>query len=340
MSVSVQLQTNNKTFLGRHWTEHTILRRYKPSDKDLSILSFGCSTGEELATLRILFPAAKLFGCDIDWVNLQSARALLGDSAVIFHSSDAEITRHGPFDLVLCNSVLLRHTEVVNGRKQGVNPAFWMDALATLDSALKPGGIMQIINSNIPFRYHRLAANYQAIRSPLIFGPNFVDQFDPAGNHLCSGVGGAGWSAILNRHLGEEAWKQLLPSDLQDIHFQKKGGEPVAPIEDEVIPNLPGGDCWASGSMTYRPRLAPDSRPSTHTEIDLTWATVGVDNIRLNRQSRRIWFDGSIVSPGDVVVHLPGAAATAFIEASTGRRSSRLTMDALIAAQAIRPPAF
>jgi hypothetical protein len=341
MSANAQLHTNNQTFLGRYWTEHCLLRRYVPSDQGLAILSFGCSTGEELATLRALFPGARLFGCDVDWHNLQAARALAGDTAAIFFSSNEEIQRHGPFDVIVCNSVLLRPTSVQEGRKRGIEPALWLAVVDVLDAALKPGGLLQIINSNIPFRCHPAAAEYEPLRSPLILGPNFVDQFDLAGRHLCSGVAGAGWSGLLSRHWGEEAWPELRPTDFQDVHFQKRGGQAtLTPIQDEAIPNLPPGDCWATGTMTYRPHLTPDPRPSTHTEIDLTWTTVGVDGLRLNRSARRIWFDGSVCFTANTVVEMTGPAATAFIEAATGRRSTRLAVDALLGAQAIRSPAF
>jgi hypothetical protein len=112
------------------------------------------------------------------------------------------------------------------------------------------------------------------------------------------------------------------------------------PVEDEVIPNLPPEGSWAAGTMTYRPRFIPDARPSTHTEIDVTWSTIGVDNVRLHRTSRRIWFDGSTCLTSKTVVDMTEASATAFIEAATGRRSSRLSIDALVNAQAVRSPSF
>jgi hypothetical protein len=344
MSMTVadrQLQTNNRTFLGRYWTEHSVLRRYVPSDDGLAVLSFGCSTGEELATLGALFPAARLYGCDVDWHNLRAARALLGRAAIVFESTEREVLRHGPFDVIVCNSVLLQPTRLVDGRPRGIDPERWLDAVALLDAALAPGGLLQLINSNIPFRYHPLAAGYDPIRSPLIFGPHFVDQFDLRGRHLCTGVAGAGWSAIVSRHLGEEAWRDLQPSDLHDVHLRKRGGPaPLPVVHDECLPNLPHGRSWASGAATYRPTLTDDTRPSTHLEVDVQWRTVGVDNVRLEREARRIWFDGTVVPAGRAVVEMTGSPATAFIEAMTGRPASRLALDAVLQPQAVRASAF
>jgi SAM-dependent methyltransferase len=328
----MQLQTNNKTFLGRYWTEHSVLRRYFPNDRNLSILSFGCSTGEELVTLRALFPGATLFGCDVDWHNLQAARALVGDSATVFESRGDAVAEHGPYDAIICNSVLMR--------PGGIEGAQWIDVVAMLDDALRPGGILQVINSNIPFRYHPLARSYEALRSPLILGPHFADQFDLAGRRLCTAVTGTGWSAILNRHLAEDGWRDLLPTDLHDVHFQKAGGRRASAVEDEIIPNLPQKSEWASGTMSYRPEMQADPRPSTFLEVDVRWATSGVDGIRLNRTARRIWFDGSLALTTSTAIDMSGPSATALIESATGRRSSRLSMDALFNPRAIHAPAF
>jgi hypothetical protein len=289
------LQSHNGTFLGRYWTEHSLLRRYVPSDRDLAILSFGCSTGEELATIRQLFPGANLYGCDVNWHNLQAARALTGPSVTVFESSDGEVVRHGPYDIILCNSVLLAPTTTHGSRVRGLDPALWRGVLHLLHETLKPGGLLQIINSNVPFRYHPVAAQYRALRSPLVLGPNFVDQFDPDDRCLCWGVSGSGRSSVLSRHLGGEGWRELQPGDLHDVHFQKAGGtRSLEPVEDECLPNCPSdGDGCAFGTSTYRPHLPPDPRPSSHVEVDVTWKALDVDIVRLERIARRIWFDGS-----------------------------------------------
>jgi hypothetical protein len=323
--MSGPLHTVNATFFGRHWSEHAVLRRYVPTDHDLSVLSFGCSTGEELLTLRTLFPGAHIFGCDVDWHGLQAARALVGNRAVIFESRPNTVLGHGPYDVIVCNSVLLSPSRL--------EASLWLDAVSLLDAALKPGGILQIINSHIPFRFHPKAASYEPLRSPLLLTPSFVDQFNLEGLRLCTGVTGAGRSAILSRHFGEEGWRQLLPSDFHDIHFLKAGGAKPAAVLDEIVPTLRKLPSWASGMTTYRPSLTDDPRPSTHIEVDVSWTTSGVDNACLDRTMRRIWFDGSVPLTTTTRVDLAGPQGTAFIEATMGKRSSRLAIDALLQAQ-------
>lgn len=338
-SSSVQLQTNNKTFFGRHWTEHTVLRRYFATDAGLSILSFGCSTGEELATLRVLFPGARLFGCDIDWRNLQAARALIGSDACVFASDDETIARHGPYDIVICNSVLLQSTAGADGIGRGIDPELWSHVLTVLDRSLRPGGVLQVVNSNIPFRFHPLAANYIPLRTPLILGPSFVDMYDPSGLFLCRGVAGMGWSGVLNRHIAECGWKNLEPTDFTDVHFWKRGSVPAPlPVLDETLPNRVAGTVLVSGNCTYRPAGIHDSRPSTYVEVDVTWSAHGVDSVRLERAARRVWFDGSVIEMGATKVDLEGPEAGAFLDGAVGRRSSRISVDRLMVPSAIRSP--
>jgi SAM-dependent methyltransferase len=335
-----QLQTNNSTFYGRYWTETNLLRRYLATDQDVSILSFGCSTGEELLLLRKLFPAARLFGCDYDWSSLLSARALLGRDAVIYDSGKTDIARHGPFDIIVCNSVLLSHTVHGPDGQSALPAEAWLNAVTMLDAALKPGGVLQIINSNIPFRLHPLATQYTPLRSPLILGPNFVDQFDLEGRFLCAGVSGAGITAMLNVHLGADHWPLLRPEDLTDVHFQKAGGVPIAPVLDHRLPNMANPPARASGTMTFRSEALVDPRPATSTEIAIDWSSVGVEGVRIHRTARRVWFDGVALPDETTVIEMQGPLASAFLESAVGRPSMRLTMTALEAQPVIHSPIF
>lgn len=337
-----QLQTNNMTFFSRHWSELEVLRRLKPNDDELSILSFGCSTGEELLGIDALFPRAALFGCDIDWTCLQASRALLRERATIFDASVAQINRHGPYDIVLCNSVLLSHTRMFEGRVRGVDPALWSDTLDLIDSVVKPGGILQIINSNIPFRYHRAFSRYQPIRSNVLFGANFVDMFTPEDEPLCRGVHGFGWSPMLTVHKEASSTELLNPWDLHDTHFWKiTDAAAPPPIDGEPQPNRPNAGVVASGTSTYRPDpQAFGAERSTHLEVDVTWNVTAAGSMLIDRVTRRVWFDHSvpIIQPSHHEVH--GPSATAMIEAYLGKRPTFVTVKNLQEAAPTRAPLF
>lgn len=333
MTTRNQLQASNKTFLGRHWSEHNILRRYFDSDSKLSILSFGCSTGEELLSIRALFPGATLHGCDIDWRNLLKTRSLLGQTANIFHSSDESISAFGQYDIILCNSVLLSSTN-----SSGIESCLWISILSALDEALKDNGIIQIINSNIPFRFHPCFHKYKALSSPLLFSPNFVDQYDLHGNRMCKGIGGAGWSALLHKHVADEYWEKMTPSDLEDIHFQK-GASVNIPIDNEISKNLIPEKTWAFGKTSYRTATS-DEECATYTEVDVQWKSIGVNALQIERSSHRIWFDRSIVSARTSIIDLDNAEATVFFESMLGKRSSQMEMEQVFSAAPVRSANF
>ncbi len=330
------MQTNNGTFYGRYWTETSLLRRYFPSDNALRILSFGCATGEELLMLSRLFPNAALYGCDVDWASLAAARSLMGARAVIFDSGAMPLAAFEPFDLIICNSVLLSHSVDGPMGRRALVPDVWLDAVAKIDAALAPGGILQLINTNFPFRLHPCFERYQRLTSPLILGPHFVDQFDLNGRLLCQGVGGIGFSALLNMHVAGPCWESLEPGDLIDVHFQKAGGTPVRPLMDQRLPNLAARPSLAAGSGTFRPQ--PPADATSYQTVRLEWASLGAEAVRVERTVVRTWFDGTDLPPVNTTIEMQGGLASAFFEGFLGRPSTSLTQAALDRASPVQSP--
>ena len=335
-----QLQTNSGTFYGRYFTETQVLRRYFPADADLKILSFGCSTGEELKLLSRLFPNAKLYGCDHDWTCLVASRALMGAAATVFDSTSEMVTRFGPFDIVVCNSVLLSPTVLGPKGMIGLMPERWLQMVTLLDSVIAPSGVLQLINSNFPFRLHPEAMNYTALRSPLLLGSNFADQFALDGRKLCTGIAGGGLSAHIHVHLGEADWSLLKPDDLTDTHFQKRGPTVAEPVGDQTIPNIPAVPTRATGETIYRPQWADDPRPASFQTVKLAWRSIGYDGARISRTVTRTWFDGMDLEPVQTEIDIQGPLASAFIEGQLGRVSSRIFLSALDQQPLIHSPLF
>lgn len=333
-----QMQTNNGTYYGRYWTEMAVLSRYFARQTDLRILSFGCATGEELLLLSRLFPGAQLYGADIDWASLLAARALLGDRAIVFDSARTDLGEVGPFDIIICNSVLLSHSTDTPGGRKALPATAWLEALDQIDAALVPGGILQIVNSNFPFRLHPRSADYRPLRSPLILGPNFVDFFDLEGELICRGTGGTGFSPVTHSHVAGPAWESAMPQDFTDVHFQKAGGRPLDPILDQRLPNLADRPPLMTGRSTVGP-AAPPAR-ATHQTVTLAWHSLGVEGVRIERQTVRTWFDGSSLAPTSTVIEMQGPLATAFMESILGRPSTTLTLEALEKTPTIVSPLF
>lgn len=80
----------------------------------LRLLSYGCSTGEEVASLRSVFPEAEIVGADINPAALEQARDNHSGPRTRFVSSRSqELEGLGPFDAIFCMAVLQRFPSVV-----------------------------------------------------------------------------------------------------------------------------------------------------------------------------------------------------------------------------------
>ena len=113
------------------------------------ILSFGCSIGDELASLRALFPQADIHGCDINPEVLALASATTGHLAEVFLSSEAEILRRGPFDLVCAfSSLCLNPLPKPEVMAKNFPFAQFQELTELLTQVLAPGGLLALKNTS------------------------------------------------------------------------------------------------------------------------------------------------------------------------------------------------
>lgn len=137
-----------------------------------AILSFGCSTGEEVFTLAQRFPTARIRGLDINPACIRAARRTLAahpEPRLSFARADsAQGEPPASYDAIFALSVL-RH-----GRLDAEQPddcstilpfARFAAAVAALDACLKPGGVLTIWGSHFRFADLPLAARYDVIFS-------------------------------------------------------------------------------------------------------------------------------------------------------------------------------
>lgn len=133
------------------------------------LLSFGCSTGEEVFTLRRYFPRAMIEGIDINPYRIAASRRQLhrrgGDSQLSF--SVAASTRHLPsesYDAIFCLAVL-RRGELRNGPAPRCDHVLRFDdferAVADFARCLKLGGYLAITFSNFRFSDTTIATAFE-----------------------------------------------------------------------------------------------------------------------------------------------------------------------------------
>lgn len=146
-------QLANDTYPDRFPALFQFARTVLGDAASLRLLSFGCSTGEEVFALRRYFPTAQLIGLDINAHNIARCRAKLSqtpDTAIVFAvASSAKNLRCESLDAIFCLSVL-RSSALRSQERCDRHIRFeQFDACVTeFARCLKPGGILFILNSN------------------------------------------------------------------------------------------------------------------------------------------------------------------------------------------------
>jgi len=178
-------QTTPVTWMDRYPGVFAACRVHLGDGADMRILSFGCSTGDEVVTLRRYFPLAVVVGAEINRRSLAACRRRGLDDRITFVRSEPDaIGRHGPYDAIFCMAVLQRTPHTVES--QGVQsleriyPFEKFDRqVSELDGWLREGGLLVVhhaqyrfTDSSIAHRYATLDVGGQDIDPGLKFDRN------------------------------------------------------------------------------------------------------------------------------------------------------------------------
>jgi len=165
-------QISNLTQYNRYPEIFNACKSLLTACKHPRILSFGCSTGEEISTLRDYFPSADLTGVDINPWNLKQCFKRLqqhhcSDTHMRFGPSEpAFLASQAPFDAIFCMAVLQRtaNRDLATQESSNIYPFASFDRqLQELDRYLAVGGILVIASSDYRFSDARIASRYEAI---------------------------------------------------------------------------------------------------------------------------------------------------------------------------------
>lgn len=141
------------------------------------LLSFGCSTGEEVFTLARRFPQGRVRGIDINPVCIATARAQVaerdGDRISFVRAGSAAGEAAEAYDAVFALSVL-RHGRLDAERPDDCSAIFpfarFDAALVDLDRCLRPGGVLVLRACHFRFADSSIADRYAVLDSVALDG--------------------------------------------------------------------------------------------------------------------------------------------------------------------------
>jgi len=163
-------QPYNDTSEDRYPEVFTWLQREIEDSESVRLMSFGCSVGDEVFSLRHYFPGAHIVGIDISRGNISECRRRQlrqGDQRMRFlraSSSDHEPDDH--YDAVLCMAVL-RYGDLGRSRPSSCKDYITFEAfdmtVGQLARCLKAGGYLVIEHSNFRFSDSSCANRFDVV---------------------------------------------------------------------------------------------------------------------------------------------------------------------------------
>lgn len=162
-------QTTPVTGYNRYPVIFNACRNYFEGNGTIKILSFGCSTGEEVVTLRHYFPDATIIGAEINKSSLESCKnRKLDDKITFINSTDGNIKENGPYDAIFCMAVFQRTPQMVKERglkslKRIYPFEKFNKQIQKLDASLKDEGLMIVHFSQYDFMDTDVASTYDIL---------------------------------------------------------------------------------------------------------------------------------------------------------------------------------
>lgn len=173
-------QTTAATCLNRYPDIFSACKEYFRGKDEIRILSFGCSTGEEVITLQRYFPRAEIVGAEINKNSLAVCRKLnLGEKIHFIDSVPREIESCGPFDAIFCMAVFQRTPGLISEKEitdlKKIYPfEKFEQQIIELDQYLNVNGLLVIHMSQYDFPDTVIASKYQAFGD---YNQNYYGRF-------------------------------------------------------------------------------------------------------------------------------------------------------------------
>lgn len=161
-------QPYTTTGLDRYPEEFGLVRDLLADVPAPRVLSFGCSSGEELLTLRQYLPTSRIHGIDANPLAVRTARKrVAGDAAItVSRGVDAGTEAAASYDVVLALAVF-RHGSLADSPPRCDHLIRFADferTVAGLAAAVRPGGVLVLRHANFRFSDCASAAGFTLVR--------------------------------------------------------------------------------------------------------------------------------------------------------------------------------
>lgn len=150
-----QFQRDPATRIDRYPLAFRFARDQLGDEAATHILSFGCSTGEEVFTLRRYFPAARITGIEVDPARISTCLERLremGDSRISFQcAADTSAEPSDIYDAIFCMAVFRDPALDAPATRSTAGHISFDDferGVADLVRCLKPGGLLFVEHAN------------------------------------------------------------------------------------------------------------------------------------------------------------------------------------------------
>ena len=187
-------QPHSDTASNRYPRVFKFVREEVGDGPDRRILSFGCSTGEEVFSLRTYFPQASITGLDINPRNIAvcgTRLAASGDPRISFAVAGSTAAEAAESYDLICAMAVFRHGDLGSRPPRCDHLIRFADferTVTDLARCLRPGGMLAIRNANFRFSDTGIAAAFEPVlrlrnnqpisRTPL-YGPDNCLLDDP-----------------------------------------------------------------------------------------------------------------------------------------------------------------
>ena len=158
------------------------------------VLSFGCSRGEEVFSLRKYFPVSAIKGIDIEPSNIsrceEQARASDSASVTFAVAANTGMEPADCYDAIFCLAVLCLGDLTVSGAQRSDPYLYFRDferMVTDFARCLKPGGFLFLLTTNFRFCDARVSREFDVVleADPAQLAPDVL--FDD-GNKLLPGA--------------------------------------------------------------------------------------------------------------------------------------------------------